>query len=80
MRVQSQKYLDAVNGAQRQRETNESQRNAQETRAKSSEVEQAQRRHADSIRRIQESQAASQQREMKLAEEGSVGTKINTTA
>lgn len=80
MRVQSQKYLDAVNSAQRQRETQESQQNAQTNRTKSAEVEQAQQRHAEAIRRIQESQAASQQRELKLAQEGSIGTKINTTA
>ena len=80
MRVQSQKYLDAVNNANRQKEAQQSQENGQTSKAKSAEVEQAQRRHADAIQRIQESQSASQQRELKLAQEGSIGTKINTTA
>lgn len=69
MRVQSQKYLDAVNNANRQREAQQTQQNGQSSRAKSAEVEQAQQRHADAIRRIQESQAGSQQRELKLAQE-----------
>lgn len=69
MRVQSQQFLDSVNNARRQREAQESQQNAQTNRTRSAEVEQAQQRHADNVRRIQESQAASQQRELKLAQE-----------